>query len=440
MKILLVDQDAVGLAFAVKCVKAGHSVRWFIKPDKSNNPRTGDGFKGIQKIDNWLTSAKWADLIWCANNSDYIPKMDALRKSGVKFFGPSQKSADLEINRADGMKFFEKHGIEVPSYKQFSSLAEAEAHVRKTEQRFVFKTLGDNEDKSLSYVAKTPADLIARLQRWQKLKMNPKGPVMLQEFIDGSEFAVSVWMGSEGFIGTPNENFEHKKLLSGNLGPNCGETGTVMKYVNGSALAESVLFPLEDSLVKMGHLGDIDVNCIIDKKGKAWPLEFTCRPGWPAFDIMLAQHKGDPVEWMLDACNGKDTLEVSPQVACGIVLAIPDFPFSQTEMQEREGLPIYGVTEKNRQYIYPEGVKIEKMPIMEGNKVVDKDMWVTTDNCIGVVTALGKTVKQACERVYKTAKELSASDLMYRDDIGEKLEEEIKMLHGHGYAKGFTYE
>ncbi len=440
MKVLLVDQDAVALAFALKCVKAGHAVRWFIKPADDNNRTSGDGFKGIEKVDNWLTSVKWADLIWSASNSDYIPKLEAVRKDGAKFFGPSVKSADLEIKRAEGMKFFQKHGIDVPSYKQFASLADAEAHVRKTEERYVFKTLGDNADKSLSYVSKSPADMVARLKRWQQMKMDPKGPVILQEMIEGVEFAVSGWMGSNGFIGTPNENFEHKKLLSGDLGPNCGETGTVMKYVRSSPLAEQVLYPLEDSLMKLGHMGDVDVNCIIDKKGKAWPLEFTCRPGWPAFDIMLAQHKGDPVEWMLDACNGKDTLEVSPQIACGVVLAIPDFPFSNTDMKEREGLPIYGITDKNKQYIYPEGVRVEKMPTMEGKKIVEKDMWVTTDNCIGVVTGLGKNVKQACERAYSTAKELSVSGLMYRDDIGEKLEDEIKTLHGIGYAKEFNYE
>ena len=218
MKILLIDHDAVALAFAVRCAKAGHAVRWCIKPKPSNSQQVGEGFKGIEKISNWVASIKWADLIWCSSNEDYLPKLDAVRKSGAKVFAPSEKSAALEIKRAEGMKFLEKNGIKVPEYKQFNSLSEAEAHVRKTERRYVFKTLGDNEDKSLSYVSKTPADMIARLQRWQRLNMNPKGPVMLQEFIEGIEFAVSRWMSTEGFLAPINENFEHKKLLSGNLG------------------------------------------------------------------------------------------------------------------------------------------------------------------------------------------------------------------------------
>src|SRR2546429_8024316 len=275
MRLLIIDHDAVALAFALRCQKAGHAVRWFIKPKESNNPHVGEGFKGLEKIDNWVSSVKWADLIWCSSNDDYLPKLDALRKRGSKVFGPSEASAALEIKRAVGMKFLEDHGIRVPGYQQFTSLADAEAHVRKTEKRYVFKTLGDNEDKSLSYCSKTPADMIARLQRWQRLKLNPKGPVMLQEFIEGIEFGVSAWMGSEGFFGMPNENFENKRLLSGNCGPNVGESGSILKYVDLSVLAEEMLYPLERDLVALGHLGDIDINCIIDAEGKAWPLEWT---------------------------------------------------------------------------------------------------------------------------------------------------------------------
>jgi phosphoribosylamine---glycine ligase len=439
VKILLIDHDAVALAFALRCLKAGHAVRWFIKQKESNNQQVGDGFKGLEKVDNWVTSLKWADLVWCSSNDDYLPKLDAVRKTGIKVFAPTEKSAALEIKRSEGMRFFEKCRVDVPEYEQFKTLSEAEAHVRKTGKRYVFKTLGDNEDKSLSYVSKTPADMIARLKRWQKLNMNPKGPVMLQEFIPGIEFAVSGWMGTNGFLQHLNENFENKKLLSGDCGPNCGEAGTVMKYVQSSSLAESVLYPLEEALVRLGHLGDVDVNCIIDESGKAWPLEFTCRPGWPAFNIMLSEHKGDPAQWMLDACNGKDTLEVSPQVACGLVIAIPDYPYSNKTRAERSDIPVYGITDKNRAFVAPQSIKMAKHPVMEGEKVVEKDIWSSADDYLCVVTGMGKTVKRACDRAYATLKELHVPDMMYRDDIGERLEKTLPELHDFGYATEFEY-
>lgn len=440
MKLLIVNMDSVGegLAFAVKCAKAGHDVRiWF---DKECHPDTGEGFKGITRVSQWLTSARWADLILPTGNHQFMPKFEQLRRAGIRIFGPSEASARLEIKRAFGMEFFEKHGIKVPDWEQFKSLADAEAHVKKTGERFVFKTLGDEEDKSLSYVGKTPADLIARLQRWQKLGMNPKGPVMLQRVIEGVEVGVSRWVGKDGWVGPYNENFEHKKLLSGNCGPNCGEAGTVQKYVDASKLGEAVLAPLEESLVKMGHLGDIDVNCIVDDKGQAWPLEFTCRLGWPAFNIQVATHSGDPCQWMLDACEGKDSLKVIPKVACGIVVAQPDYPYGNRKPEEMADLPIYGVTAENQSYLYPQSVKRAKMPDMQGKEIVEREIWCTTGEYLMVVTGTGKTVRQATTRAYDTLHDLHVPDMIYRDDIGEKLEEEIPKLQLHGYAEEFHYE
>lgn len=431
------DSVGEGMGIALKAARAGHEVRiWFAK---QNNPKTGQGFKEITRVDNWLTHAKWAELILPTGNHEFMPKFEMLRKSGMCVFGPSAKSADLEIKRAFGMEFFKVHGIKVPEWQQFKTLAEAEAHVRKTCDRYVFKTLGDEEDKSLSYVGKTPADLIARLERWQRLGMNPKGPVMLQSVIEGVEIGVSRWMGKQGFIGPYNENFEHKKLLSGNAGPNCGEAGTVQKYVDESALGEKVLAPLEESLVEMGHLGDIDVNCIVDDKGEVYPLEFTMRLGWPAANIQTATHD-DPVQWMLDACKGKDTLKVNKRIACGVVLAQPDYPYSTRPHSETEGIPIYGVTAENEKYIYPQSVQIEKLPDMKGEKIAEKLLWSTTGDYVAVITGTGRTVRQACTRAYDTLRELDLSDGIYRDDIGEKLEDEIPKLQQHGFATEFKYE
>lgn len=440
MKLLIINMDCVGegLGLAVRAQKAGHQVKiWY---SKDNHPETGSGFKGIERVDSWLSESRWADLIVPTGNHEFMRKLDSLKAMGMPVYGPSARSADLEIKRAKGMQLFEKCGIRVPSYEQFPTLEAAAAHVRKTGERYVFKTLGDEEDKSLSYVGKSAADLIARIERWQKLKLNPKGPVMLQEFIPGVEVGVSRWFGKDGFIGPYNENFEFKKLLSGNAGPNCGEAGTVLKYVAKSKLGDEVLAPLEEALIELQHLGDIDVNCIVDDKGQAWPLEFTMRLGWPAANILWGLHKDDPIEWMLDALHGIDSLETRNKIATGVVVAQPDYPYSTRTPEELEGVPIYGVTSKNEPYLSPQAVKIEKMPDMDGEKkVIDRPIWCTTGDYILVVSGQGSSVRQSTKRAYETLKELSLADMIYRDDIGEKLEEEIPKLQAHGYAEEFNY-
>lgn len=439
MLLLEMEDAGCGLPFALACLKAGHQVRYYLR--KENNQAIGEGFKGLVKVTNWVASATgWADLVVSTGNDEFLPKLEAVRKTGVAVFCPSVRSAALEIKREAGMKLLEKAGVAVPAYKTFQSLSDAEAHVRQKPERYVFKTLGSEEDKSLSYVGKSAADMVARLQRWQKLKLNPKGPVMLQEFRPGIEIGVSRWMGKDGFIGPYNENFEHKKLLSGNCGPNCGEAGTIMKYMDSSELGRQVLDPLEDELVKLGHLGDIDVNCIVDEKdGTPYALEFTCRWGHPASTIMWATHKGDPAQWMLDACEGEDTIEVDYSVACGVVLAQPDYPYSERGKTEVSDIPIYGPSQGNKKFVHPQSVKMAVLPAMKGEEVADKRMWATCGDYVAVVTGTGKSVRQACERAYKVIKEIEIPDMMYRDDIGEKLEEELPALHKFGFATEFKY-
>lgn len=435
MNVLVIDTDCVGLSFCWHCSKAGHKVKWFIKDKPSNNKETGEGFP-VEKIENWVSSVKWADLIFVTANDDYIKRLEFFRNKGAMVFGPSVESADLEINRAKGMDFLKKHKIDVPEYETFKDLKAAEKHVRSKPERYVFKTMGDNEDKALSYCSKSAADMIARLERWQDLGLNPKGEVMLQTFIEGIELGVSRWMGATGFIGMYNESFEHKKLMPGNCGPNTGEMGTVMAYTKKSKIGDEVLKPLEGALMEMGHFGDTAVNCMVDTKGKAWPLEFTMRPGWPEMNIMLSEHRGDPCKWMLDALRGKDSLQASEKIYVGVVIAQPDFPYSQLTKAETADIPIYGVDEKKT---HPQSVKIASMPAMEGDKVAEKEMWATAGDYVAVVVGSAKSVSGARGDAYKAVEDMFIPNMIYRDDIGEKLKDNLPKLHSFGYATAFNY-
>ena len=440
MKVLIIDTDNVGLSFAWRCAIAGHTVRWFVKEKDANHPDTGRGFRGIEKIQNWVGSVMWADLVFCTSNDDYLPRLDAFKARGAKIFAPSVKSANLEVSREAGMRLMEKVGIETAPYKTFPNMKAAEAHVRKTEERYVFKTLGDNEDKSLTYVSKDPADLIEWMKRIRELKQEPKGPVMLQQFIKGIEFGVSRWLGQDGWVGQWNESFEHKKLMPSNYGPNTGEMGTIASFTKDSKIGEETLGKLELELMKLGHLGDTALGFIIAEDGKPYPTEWTCRPGWPIFNMMLAATEGDPVEWMANALKGKDTTSFKEDIGCCLVLAHGDFPYGNKPREEVTGVPIYGVTKNNKKYLHPQGVKIDIMTAMNDDKIVERPTWNTAGDYVMVITGFGKDVKQAAERAYKTADQLHVSNNVLRDDVGEAMEKQLPELHKLGYATHFNYD
>lgn len=444
MNVLVIDTDACGLDFAYRCAKAGHAVKWFLRPPKNGQAmKDGRGFKGIERVDDWRAHMKWAKdgLIWTVHNAMYLQQLDQWKEFGFPIFAPSLKSAELEINRAAGMELLEQHEIPVPKYSTFATLDEAEAFAKKQQDPLVFKPMGDEEDKSLTSVSHSAADMAQTIKRWREQGMKLKGPCMLQEKIEGFEMGVSGWFSPKtGFLeGKWNHNFEHKGLMPGGFGPNTGEMGTVIQYVKTSKLADEVLAPLEKYLLGMGHVGDIDVNCIIEKKtGTPYVLEFTCRPGWPHFQIVQATHEGDPAQWMRDLLDGKDTLKVSYEVATGVVIAQPDYPYGTKDLTKVTGIPIYG-TEDVWEQIHPWQMMFAKGYDMDGARVVEREIPQTTGDYVMVVSGVAATVKASMERCYAAVDEIKLKNMIVRNDVGQKLERDLPQLHDLGHAKEMNY-
>ena len=422
MNVLLIDSDGCGQDMAYRAVEADHAVRLWQPKENGKVSRDCEGFPGIKKVSGWRDSMNWAKsgLIVNLYNGPITKELDRYREFGFPVFGPSAKSASWEVKREEGMKALESKGIKVPPYKTFQTLKEAEKYAASQDKRLVFKTLGDEEDKSLSYCASSPEDMVWRIQSWMDSGLVLKGPCMLQDFVEGIEVGVSGWMGSEGFLeGKWNVNFEFKKLMSDDYGPATGEMGTVCKYCEISKLADMVLKPMEEALKKAGHIGDYDLNAIIEDSGEASVLEHTVRFGYPSTQILMASHKGDPIRWMKDALNGKDTLQVDDRTAIGVLMAAPPFPYPDEE-GEAEGLLVSGI-EGEWQNVAPWQIRLEEK------------QYLTTGPYVCLATALAPDVHDAIPQVYETVDRIKFPNRMVRSDIGARLEEQLPKLHALGF-------
>jgi len=394
----------------------------------------------VQVVDAYEPWMRWADLVFMCDNTKYTYDLDKnWRPRGAKIVGATVETAKWEIDRTYGMGIFKKAGISLPPYKEFSDYDKAIAHVKKTDGRYVSKPCGEIEDKSLSYCAKTPADMVYMLQRWKKLGKH-KQPFLLQEFMPGIEFAVGGWFGPSGFNQGWCENFEFKKLMNDDMGVATGEQGTVLRYTRKSSLAKQVLAPLADQLLRAGYVGYVDVNCIIADDGTPWPLEFTMRPGWPTFNIQQALHKGDPVEWLLDLWNGKDAKTFDLEnVAAGVVVSMPDYPYSHATRKEVVGIPIYGLDPEAWSHVHPCEMMMGSAP-MEQPPYADLPMMVTAGDYVLVMSATGQDVQSATKAAYRRLDKLSLPNSpMWRTDIGRRLRRQLPELHRMGYATSLEF-
>jgi phosphoribosylamine--glycine ligase len=438
LRLLIVDPPAHGLDIAIRAQAAGHKVKLAVKPQEETKS-IGQGF--VEVIPDHRPWMRWADLVLYTDNTLYLLELERYRKEGGLVVGPTPEHAKWELNRQFGQEILRKHGITIAPSKTFSNYDQAIAYVKKTMGRFVSKPSGDGPaDKALSYCSSGPDDMVYMLERWKKLN-TLKGSFILQEFIPGIEMGVAGWFGPGGWNEGWEENWEFKKLMNGDKGVATGEQGTVLRYVKTSKLARKVLEPLTETLEKIGYVGDIDVNCIIDEEGTPWPLEFTTRLGWPAFNLQTALVQGDPVQWLLDLASGIDARPFSLNKICvGVVLSIPDYPYSHATKQETVGIPIYGVTENLWEHLHPCEMMMADAPVADQEKIIVSPMPATAGDYVLVMTGIADTVVEARDSTYRRLEKLDVPNSpMYRTDIGNRLRGQIPKLQEHGYATGMRY-
>ncbi len=436
MRILTIDTNKAEVDFYLRCIEAGHKVKSFIKQDEISK-NIGRGILDI--VSDWREHVEWADLIYLADNSKFLPQMDMLRAQGKLIIGATEKSAKWEQDRMTGQDMFEKCGIDTIPSESFDSYDKAIEYVKKTGGRLVSKPCGEAA-KELSYVSKSPEDMVFMLEKWKKTE--GKCDIIIQGFIPGIEMAVGGWFGPHGFSKGWLENFEFKKLMNDDIGVNTGEMGTCIQYVKESLLADEVLKPVEKELLKTGHTGYVDVAVIIDKDGKPWPLEFTMRPGYPTFNIQQDLHEGDCADWLLCLAEGQDDDHIIyDTVATGVVMAIPDFPYNNLKGLDVIGIPIYGLEQPLDKCYHPCEVMAGEAPHMVEGKIKTEECLVTAGQYVIVVTGTGETVKESAECAYEHLEKICIpGGAMYRSDIGRRLKKQISKLQKFGYAKGWKYE
>lgn len=427
----------------------GHECVWFDRPRKDGSKRlAGTGI--IQKIDDyeelWSKWIHWADLIWLTGNAKYLERLEMYRKMGYPIYGSNAAAAKWETDRALGQQVMKDCGLKIIPGEEFRDHESAIRYVEKAGTAFVSKPNGDIEDKSLSYVADSAADLVFMLEKWKKnpefVKHAKERGFIIQKKIVGTEMGVGGFFGPGGWSKWWEEAFEFKKLMPGDLGPNTGEQGTLTRFVEKSKLADMVLKPITKKLHEIEFVGCVNINCIIDDAGTPWPMEFTTREGWPAKSnqVALQVEREDPVQWMLDCVNGEDTLKVKADMACiSIVVTSGDYPYSHLTSKETHGFPIYGIEDAEHCHLYE--AMLGEAPVQVGNTVVRMPCYLTAGDYNVVVTGVGETITGARRSALAAAKKIRMpGNKMYRIDIGKgKLVEGLPKIQKLGYATGLTY-
>jgi len=421
-KFLFVSKEALIGDFVWKIKNEGCDVKYYIE-DKTEKD-VCDGF--VDKVDKWEDFKDWADVI-VFDDICFGSIAEKLRKEGKLVVGGSIYTDKLEVDRNFGYNEMISAGINVIPSWFFKDFDEAIKFIQKNPDKYVIKPSGEEEEqKELLFVGEEDdgKDVIQILEIYKARWSKQIKEFQLQKFISGVEIAVGAFFNGEDFAYPINVNFEHKKLFPGNIGPSTGEMGTSMYWSQPNTIFNETLLKMKDKLKQSGYVGYVDMNCIVNGRG-IYPLEFTCRFGYPTISIQI---EGVTSNWgeFIYALVKKENFDLKTKKGfqVGVVLAVPPFPFTDPSAFKKYSQDATIIFKKPNL----DGIRLGDVKLVNGDFVLAGD-----SGYVLIVVGTGTTMEETRKTVYNKISNITVPNMFYRTDIGERWFTDSDKLFAWGY-------
>jgi phosphoribosylamine--glycine ligase len=402
----------------MRLMARGHEVRVYIADPESNDILAGL----VDRSVSWESDLDWVravpDGLVIFEETGWGQEQDRLRRQGFRVIGGSALGDRLENDRVFGQNALHDAGLRTARSFEFDGFDGAIAHILKEPARYVLKFSGEDFASTRSYVGVLDGgeDVLGalRLQR-ARWRYEERPCVILMEHLAGVEVGVGSFFNGEEFLRPANLDWEHKRFFPGNIGELTGEMGTVVTYRGAERLFDATLARLAPLLRESRYVGYINLNMIVNDDGP-WPLELTCRFGYPGFAILSALH-AEPWDAILDRlASGRDTtLATHDGVAVGVVLTVPPFPYPDGYERLSKGMPICFRGDLD---------EMDRTGLHYGEVGLDGGQLVTAGQIgyVMVVTGRGDRIDQARAHAYARVAKVVIPNLRYRIDIGATYE------------------
>jgi phosphoribosylamine---glycine ligase len=433
-----ISKQGDGIPIAQRIEQEGHKVYFYINDERAR--RAGDGLitKHPEKAELISKGGKTNGtvlervlhpspdcVIFDMVGLGFGSAADRIRGMGTPVIGGSEWGDRIELDRPFGAKVMHTTGINYPLSNVFTDYKKAIEFVRETRKPYVYKPSG-NQPTTTTYVAQGWEDLIGILEFYSK---DIKEEFELQEKKVGVEISTEAWFNGKEVIGV-NHTMEEKALMEGGKGPKAGCMGSVVWVGDTSSkLYRESLGKLEKLLRKVDYRGPIDINAIVDSK-QFWGLEWTARFGYDALFVLFEMYKGKVSDLMLGTATGTiKTMDFKSQIGIGIDVAVPPYPITDCDPGIYKDILIQGLNRHNLKHFWPYDVYRQNGRFLVSGNGGD----------VGTITARGDEIgnfsplRDAKRRAMRTIGNLIIPDMMYRSDIGNRVEGDKAKLKEWGW-------
>jgi phosphoribosylamine---glycine ligase len=418
MRFLGVTETCDLAALYMRLLAEGHEVRVAIGDPAARGTAAGL----VEQVADWRAELPWiaaagADgiILFEAVSEGFGAEQDALRAQGFNVVGGSAYGDRLENDRAFAQALLGELGFPAGHVWEFTDWREAERFIADRPGRYVLKFSGADHASQDNYLGQTADGRDVRAVLAAHAEGGEEGAgFILMEFIDGVEMGVGAYFDGTRFLLPACLDWEHKRFFAGDMGELTGEMGTVATFDRSRRFFDRTLARVEPLLRGRGHIGYVNLNTIVNDRG-IWPLEFTCRFGYPGFAIL------DPLQrtqWgaLFRRMTGGvgDGFAAEPGFSLGVVLTTPPFPYTRKQVAAPIGLPVLlddRMSAENRRHLHYGEIGLER------GQLVTSGLYGWTI----VVTGTGPTIAAAKDAAYRHVGRVTIPNMRYRLDIGDRL-------------------
>jgi phosphoribosylamine--glycine ligase len=406
-------------ALYMRLLADGHEVKVFVKNPLSRGTMAGL----VEHTSNWENELDWIrqsgdqGIILFENVSQARGELqDRLRKDGFHVIGGSAYGDRLENDRAFAQRVLADIGLQTAKMVEFDDVADASRYIEEHPARYVLKFNGPNFSSNDNYVGRLAdgSDVRAML-RTRHFYEDQRDDVsfVLMQHVEGIEMGVGGYFNGEAFIGKACLDWEHKRFFPGNLGELTGEMGTIATFDRSNVFFERTLKRMTPMLAENGYCGYVNLNTIVNESG-IWPLEFTCRFGYPGFAVLGPLQQTRWADLFAAMVSRQGTATMSSGFCAAIALTTPPFPYDREMIEDPVGLPVLfdgQLTGEDMDHLYYGEVGLDS------GQLVTAGMYGWTM----VATAVADNIEAARGKAVELAGKIIVPNVRYRRDIGSNL-------------------
>lgn len=410
MNILIIGSGGREYAIGLRLTQDKQKHNLFFSPGNGATANLGQNvdIKDFNELAKFALENKIELTIVGPENALSDGVVDIFKANNLTIFGPSRAAARLESSKAYMKEFLAKNSIRTARFINTNNYDEAAEFIDTLGDIVVVKADGLCAGKGV-IIAKSKDEAKSAVK--DMLSGESFGAagkrVVVEEFLDGFELSFFAICDGNNFVSLPVAQ-DHKRLLSGDGGPNTGGMGA---YAPSPLANEELIKRVEKEVVEPTLKGMQAENApfcgvlfvgLMVVNDVPYVLEFNVRFGDPECEVLMPLIRGELGEILHGAALGKlSKFELENEIAVGVVLASKDYPYKSSPAAKInvENIP------QNSHIAYA-GVSLE-----------DGNLYATGGRVL-VAVGKGTSVKEARDRAYELAKNIKFDGMQYRDDIG----------------------